>query len=139
MSSSESDADTPARRRPPPLERFAGPERVIDLSAVATTLRQEPATAAAPHGHRQTAVLHRGPVRMIVFAFDAGGHLPTHTADGLVTIHVLRGALTVSTPDARHVLGTGAVLVLEPRIPHDVVATEPADMLLTVHLEGRTA
>ncbi len=76
---------------------------------------------------------------MIVFAFDAGGHLPTHTADGLVTIHVLRGALTVSTPSARHALSAGAVLVLEPRIPHDVVAPEPADMLLTVHLEGRTA
>ncbi len=136
MSTSDDAPDTPARRRPPPIERFAGPERVVDLPAVTAALREEPAAAAAPHGHRQTAVLHRGPVRMVVFAFDAGGRLPTHTADGLVTIHVLRGALTVTTPEAHHPLGAGAVLVLDPRIPHDVVAAEPADMLLTVHLHA---
>lgn len=126
------------RRRTPPAERLATPELVIDTQAVLTTLRDE-ATRPTQHGHRQMAVLHRGPVRMVVFAFDAGGGLPEHTADGLVTIHVLSGALFVHTPNGEHEINAGMVLVLDPQTRHDVTATQPTAMLLTVHLSAERA
>ena len=122
-----------ARRRPRPSDRFAGSERALDLPAALRALRAEGPTGA--NGHRQITLLHRGPVRLVLFAFDAGGRMPEHRAPGWITIHVLRGSLQVQTPDARHVLRAGEILSLAPDVPHDVDATDEADMLLGVYPE----
>ena len=71
------------------------------------------------NGHRQITLLHRGPVRLVLFAFDGGGRMPQHQAQGWVTIHVMRGVLRVKTPDAEHVLNEGQLLALAPNIRHD--------------------
>jgi quercetin dioxygenase-like cupin family protein len=62
--------------------------------------------------------------------------MPQHRVPGWITIHVLRGSLRVRTPDANHVLGEGHVLALAPDVPHDVDATEEADMLMGVYPEA---
>ena len=62
--------------------------------------------------------------------------MPEHRAPGWVTIHVLRRALAVRTPTARHELGQGHVLSLAPDVPHDVEAKEAADMLLGIYPEA---
>ncbi len=128
MSSAES------RRRPHPADRFAGAEHALDLPAALRALRAEARTGT--NGHRQIALLHHGPVRLVLFAFDAGGHMPEHRAPGWITIHVLRGSLTVQTAEARHALAAGQVLSLAPGVAHDVDATEEADMLLGVYPES---
>ena len=61
--------------------------------------------------------------------------MPKHKAPGWVTIQVLRGALRVRTPDAHHALGEGQILALAPNVPHDVDASDEADMLLGVYPE----
>ena len=58
-----------------------------------------------------------------------------HSAPGWVTIQVLRGALRVRTPDARHDLAEGEILALAPDVPHDVDAAAEADMLLGAYPE----
>jgi len=121
------------RRRPHPSERFAGAERALDLPAALRALRAE--GSAGANGHRQIALLHHGPVRLVLFAFDAGGRMPEHQAPGWITIHVLRGALRVQTSEAQHALREGQILALAPGVPHDVDATEEADMLLGVYPE----
>lgn len=123
-----------ARRRPRPSDRFAGTEHALDLHAALRALRAE--AAPGTNGHRQITLLHQGPVRLVLFAFSAGGRLPEHSAPGWVTIQVLRGALRVRTPDAQHALGEGQVLALAPGVPHDVDAAEEADMLLGVYPEA---
>lgn len=70
----------------------------------------------------------------MLFAFDAGGHLPQHRAAGLVTILALRGRLRVRTPRTVHELDAGEAVLLDPDIPHDVEAPVESDMLLAVHL-----
>jgi quercetin dioxygenase-like cupin family protein len=125
------------RLRKPPAERFAGEEHHIDLTAALASLRREPHAAVA--GHRQITVSHHGPVRLVLFAFDAGGRLPEHSTLGFVTIHVLRGALRVTTPQRSYDLGAGSLLALDPGIPHDVEATTESDMLLGVYPPGRAA
>jgi len=113
------------RRRPHPADRFAGAEHVLDLPATLRALRAE-RSAANKNGHRQIALAHHGPVRLVLFAFDAGGRMPEHQAPGWTTIHVLRGALAVRTPEARHTLSEGQILSLAPGVPHDVEAAAEA-------------
>ena len=123
------------RLRPRPSDRFAGAEHVLDLNAALQALRAEPSPGT--NGHRQIALMHQGPVRLVLFAFESGGRMPEHSAPGWVTIHVLRGALTVKTPDALHELSEGELLSLAPDVLHDVEATETADMLLGIYPEAR--
>ena len=121
------------RLRPRPADRFAGAEHALDLPAALRALRAE--GRSGPNGHQQITLLHHGPVRLVLFAFEAGGRMPEHRAPGWITIHVLRGSLAVQTPDAHHVLSEGRVLALAPDVPHDVDATEETDMLLGVYPE----
>ena len=118
-------------RRPRPALRFDGPEHVLDVNAALLALRAEPHPGAS--GHRQITILHHGPVRLVLVAFEAGGRMPAHQAPGWVTIHVLRGSLYVHTAGAQHVLGAGQILGLAPGVPHDVDAISEADMLLGVY------
>jgi quercetin dioxygenase-like cupin family protein len=104
---------------------------MLDLPASLRALRAEAFPSA--NGHRQIALMHQGPVRLVLFAFEAGGRMPQHSAPGWVTIHVLRGALTVRTPEEIHALGEGTLLSLAPDLLHDVEATEETDMLLGIY------
>lgn len=122
-----------ARLREHPTERFAGESHVFDLNEALQKLRAEP--HKAQRGHRQQTIFHRAPVTQVLFAFEAGGELAEHSAAGLVTIHVLDGALSVQVAGENHRLQAGQMLVLAPSIPHDVRADEAAAMLLTVHLQ----
>jgi quercetin dioxygenase-like cupin family protein len=122
------------RRRPHPSDRFAGVEHVLDLPAALRALRAEPRTGTSRH--RQITLLHHGPVRVVLFAFDAGGRLPEHRVPGWITIHVLRGALQVQTAGGRHELRAGQLLALAPDVPHDVDATEESDMVLGIYPES---
>ncbi len=122
------------RLRTPPAERFAGETHVFSLGDALAKLRAE--DHPARDGHRQIALLQRGPVTQVLFAFAAGGHLDRHSAPGLVTIHCIEGTLRVAADGVDHELRAKDLIVLDPDVPHDVRAQEPAAMLLTVHLRG---
>ena len=79
-------------------------------------------------------MIHRGPLRLVLFAFEPGGRLPQHRAPGYVVIHCLRGALAVEVPGGRQQLAEGEALTLDPDVPHDVEALIESEMLLTVCL-----
>jgi quercetin dioxygenase-like cupin family protein len=118
------------RLRTPPAERFAGTEHRVRVDRLFAALRTE--RHPARDSHRQMTVLRRGPLRLLVFAFERGGRLRAHRAPGFVVIHPVRGALRVQTPATTHTLFAGESLVLDPGVPHDVEAREPADVLVTV-------
>jgi quercetin dioxygenase-like cupin family protein len=113
------------RRRPRPSDRFAGAEHALDVREALRALRAEAGQSA--NGHRQITLLHKGPVRLVLFAFAAGGRMPEHRAPGWVTIQVQRAA--------QHDLVEGQILALAPSVPHDLDASEEADMLLGVYPE----
>ena len=123
------------RLRPPPSERFAGPEHRIDLRAALEALRGE------DHGstdrHRQITVFHKGPLRIVLFTFEAGAGLPAHRAPGFVVIHTLRGRITVKTMNETHDLAAGQLVMLDPEVVHDVTAAEASDVLLTISIGAR--
>ncbi len=129
---SEINSEQP-RLREHPVERFEGEQHFLDLNTAAENLKNEPHPAT--DGHRQIAVYHYGPVTKVLFVFDKGGALEKHSAKGVVSIHVLHGALSVTAGEKTNVLKAGQVLMLSPGVPHDVRASEETQMLLTVHLQ----
>lgn len=118
------------RLRPHPSTRLAGPVVSLNLRDLARALHAEPHPATS--GHRQAGLIHRGPLRLLLFTFEPGGRLPEHRAPGHVVIHCLRGELAVEASAAQHRLRGGEALVLEPDVPHSVEAVTESEMLLTV-------
>jgi quercetin dioxygenase-like cupin family protein len=123
-----------SRLREHPVTRFEGEQHFFDLNQMAEKLCAEPHPAT--EGHRQIAFYHYGSVTQVLFAFDAGGALEEHQANGVVNIHVLDGALTVEAEGQTHRMSGGQLLVLAPNVRHSVRAEAAARMLLSVHLHG---
>jgi quercetin dioxygenase-like cupin family protein len=124
---------SPARQQPrvPPRQRFAGNEHVINLDKAFTDLPRE---STVYQGHMQKAIYRLGPTTTAIFQFEKGGTMDQHAVEGEAIIHVLSGRLGVRTPSKNHELRGGDMLLLNPGVPHDVKAMEPARMLLTVVL-----
>lgn len=118
------------RLRPHPSTRLAGPVVPLDLPQLARALFAEP--HPAKDGHRQAGLIHRGPLRLLLFTFEPGGRLPEHRAPGHVIIHCLRGELAVEAGGEEHRLDEGHAVVLDPNVPHSVTAVAESEMLLTV-------
>lgn len=128
-------SDEPGRLRRRPVERFAGSVHLFDLPAVAGTLRGEDHEGS--DGHRQITLFHEGDLTIVLFDFEPGGLLAGHEAEGDVAIQTLGGELEVTTPEAKHRLPAGTLLILAPGVRHDVSAPIASQMLLTVHLVRR--
>lgn len=131
-------SDTPPvepRLREHPRSRFEGDVHSFNLKTAVQKLRSEP--HPAPRGHRQIAIYHYGALTKVLFAFDQGSVLEEHSANGIVSIHVLRGHLAVGAEGETHNLKDDEVLIMAPNVPHDVRAVEESEMLLSVYLQGR--
>jgi quercetin dioxygenase-like cupin family protein len=123
------------RIRQHPDERFHPPQLQIDLEKVAAALLSEP--LPENRNHRQETLYRHGLVTVALFLFDRGATLPQHAAGGVVTVQVLQGRLKMIAEGKTHDLPAGSLLALAPGVQHDVLATEPTRMLLTVCLEGK--
>jgi quercetin dioxygenase-like cupin family protein len=55
-----------------------------------------------------------------------------------VLIQCLRGALEVEAAGGTQRLGQGEAILVDPEVPHSVLAAVESDMLLTVSLERET-
>jgi quercetin dioxygenase-like cupin family protein len=121
---------TEDRLRTHPKDRLAAPVQRIDLNAAAQRLRAEAHPSVA--GHRQVALVRRGPVSLILFLFEADGFLKEHRTDSEVTIQVLAGRLAVTAADELMHVGPGELIALAPGQTHSVRALEASEMLLTV-------
>lgn len=120
------------RLRQHPAERFAAPEHSIDLHQAITALRREPHKGIS--GHRQIALYRHGPVECFMFVFEQHGSLADHAVNsGPVAIQVIEGTLSIKTPDAKHEMNAGSLLLLAPGVVHSVIAEQPSSMLLTVY------
>jgi quercetin dioxygenase-like cupin family protein len=130
-----STGDEDQRLRTPPSQRFAGPSHLFSLGTALDELRGE--DHQARDGHRQVTLFHRGAVTQVLFDFEQDGFLEKHSARGLVTLHVVEGCLNVEADGQEHEVREGHILILNPGVPHDVRASQPSAMVLTVHLEKK--
>ena len=117
-----------------PAERFAGPAHLLDLPATAAVLRQE--STPARHGHRQMTLYQRPPLTVMLFAFAPGGVLADHQAPGVVTIHLIDGAVTVQAAGQTYELAPAMLVALAPAVPHSVTATQATTLRVSVALSA---
>ena len=84
------------------------------------------------HGRTARTLVKEGPLRLTLMGLAAGGVLPEHSANGPVSIHVLRGDVVFTAPDGEHPLSAGDVLVLASGIRHAARSQAGCTFLLTV-------
>jgi quercetin dioxygenase-like cupin family protein len=96
----------------------------------------EDEVAVQPQSTVSKVVVRDGPLRLVMFAFDAGEELTEHTATVPVVLQVLTGAVSVEAGGDRVQLLAGGWLFLEANEPHSVIADEPTKMLLTMVRTG---
>ena len=128
------DSNSQQRLREHPVSRFEGEHKQFDLNELTQQLRSE--SRGVTEGHRQIAFYHYGSVTMVLIDFEAGGVMEEHQALGVVSIHILDGAISIKTDRDTHELQGGQILVLTPGVRHSVEATQASRMLLSVHLHG---
>ena len=114
-------------------ERLDGSAVLLDLEAEFEKLTSEPDAPVA--GHRQITLFKTYKTTVAIFAFESGGGMREHSAPGVVTVQVLKGALEINVAGETHHIAAQNVLVIPPGARHDVTAIEPSQMLLTVSLQ----
>lgn len=71
-------------------------------------------------------------IRLVLAMLEKGARMKDHHADGSVTIQVLSGSIRLSTePDDAELRG-GQIATLLPSVRHEVEATEPSALLITL-------
>jgi quercetin dioxygenase-like cupin family protein len=86
----------------------------------------------APESTVSRTVLRAEGVRVVLFAFDAGQELTEHTAAIPILLQVLDGRLRVGADGQQVELRPGGLVHIGARVPHEILALEPARMALTM-------
>ena len=86
----------------------------------------------ARHGRSARTLVKDGPLRLTLIALAAGGGMPSHHAEGPVTIHLLEGDVVLEAEGSRYALVPGEVLVLAAGVQHGVRSSGGCMLLLTV-------
>ena len=90
----------------------------------------------AKHGRSGRTLVKDGPLRLTMMGLAPGGVLPSHSASGPVTIHVLEGEVVFTALERDYPLAPGDVLVIAPDVMHSARSTHGGLFLLTVIFLG---
>lgn len=78
-------------------------------------------------------------LRVVLRALHAGSVLPTHKADGPITVQVLTGRIEFTVETRTVGLREGELLALRAGLPHSVRALEESAILITAAVDNRKA
>jgi quercetin dioxygenase-like cupin family protein len=84
------------------------------------------------HGRSARTLVKDGPLRLTLIALGPNGTLPSHHAEGQVTIHLLEGDVVFTVAEREYLLAPGEVLVLGSGVPHAARSKDGCVLLLTV-------
>ncbi|HYO80702.1 MAG TPA: cupin domain-containing protein [Bryobacteraceae bacterium] len=76
-------------------------------------------------------------LKIILFGFASGQELTAHTAPMPATMMFLEGEANITVGDDKHSVGSGALVHMEPKVTHSIVAATPLRMLLYLHKAAR--
>lgn len=86
----------------------------------------------ARHGRSARTLVKDGPLRLTLIAIGAGSGMPSHHAEGPVSIHLLEGDVVLEAEGNEYALVPGEVLVLAAGVQHGVRSSGGCMLLLTV-------
>jgi quercetin dioxygenase-like cupin family protein len=124
-----------AAQRPHPItERLLdAPLLTFDLAPLVAQLKGEESWHT---GVRNAMTLYKGPgLRIVLIAMHANTTIPSHRADGPISVQVLEGVLTFRAEAHAVTLRAGQILTLLAGIPHVVEAEAESAFLLTMGTE----
>ena len=102
----------------------------IDLPAFVKQIKEE---STWKEGDRNAiTVFKTNGLRIVLIALHKGAEMPTHTADGIISVQVLEGQMQFNTEWRSVELSNGQMLALHERIPHSVLALKETIFLLTL-------
>ena len=125
-----------AAQRPHPItERpLDAPLLTFDVAPLVAQLKGEESWHT---GARNAMTLYKGPgLRIVLIAVHANTTIPSHRADGAISVQVLEGVLTFRAEAHAVTLRSGQLLTLSAGIPHVVEAEEESAFLLTMGTEA---
>jgi quercetin dioxygenase-like cupin family protein len=94
--------------------------------------------ATGGHGPASRTLVKNGAMRVTLITLAPGGEIKEHKAEGLITVHVITGALQLSVQDKTYALVAGDLLSLGAAVRHSVTADKEsgASFLLTIAAPG---
>lgn len=111
-------------------------QRTIDGDVLVRHLKRDAQTIDQDllkrHGRSARTLVKDGPLRLTLMALGPGGSLPSHRADGPLTIHLLEGEVVFHAEDREYPLVPGEVLVFASGVPHAALSKDGCVFLLTV-------
>jgi quercetin dioxygenase-like cupin family protein len=113
---------------------LSGPMLSFDLAVQLDELRAEEAYERSGRSGRTLA--KAGRMRLVLVAMAEGNIIGTHQAHSPMTIHVLEGSLRFRIASEVHELRAGQVLFFGPGDAHDILATDPSALLITISAIG---
>lgn len=72
-------------------------------------------------------------LKLVAIVLRGGAELPVHTAPSAVTIQAVSGSGVLRVGEEEHPLDATHLVSLAPEVPHSVVPTAGADLVLLVH------
>ena len=88
-------------------------------------------------GRRAETLLKTDHLRVVLVTMRAGSELHEHLAPGAITIHVLRGELTIVVGEHEHALAAGGLISLAPGVRHALRARSDGAFLLTIAMPAK--
>ena len=124
---------TPQRPHPTTERPLDAPLLTFDIPSLMTQIKSEDTWKK---GSRNGMTLLKGQgLRVVLVAVRAGTTIPSHRADGPLSLQVVEGTIKFSAASQEVTLGEGQVLTLQAGIPHSVEAIEESAFLLTLATE----
>lgn len=120
---------TKQRPETPKARSLDAPLLTFNLKALLTQIKSEDTWHTA---QRSAMTLVRSPkLRVVLVALHKGTVIPSHHAEGPITIQVLEGQIKFTAAGQIVTLGTSQMLSLASELQHTVEAVEESAFLLT--------
>jgi quercetin dioxygenase-like cupin family protein len=102
---------------------------VFNLDEVVGEFPPDPDSQAR---HRAEILVKTDTLRVVLVTMLSGGKMHDHAAPGPITIHVLRGAMTIAVEGDSQTLNAGELISIAPGVEHAVEGVEDGAFLLTI-------
>ncbi len=106
------------------------PYTTFDLEAEAQLLRDS--ALWRERGQNSKTLLKLPDLRLVLIALKAGHQIQRHQTDLRLNLTTFTGHVQLTVNDETIDLHAGRVLVLDPKIPHDVAALKDSVILLSL-------
>lgn len=102
----------------------------IDLPAFIKQIKEE---SSWKNSQRNAiTVFKTNGLRIVLIALHEGAEMTRHTADGIISVQVLKGQMQFNTDQQSIELSKGKMLALHERLPHSILAIKETIFLLTL-------